>query len=103
MKKKVKINKLVIKDYEKLVAEISEINGMLYYQNSIIEKYLKSMKAEDIKRISKFFLGSHFNYRSPIDGRFIWGDFYTITSKNYTDQTKLLNRKANNFLYYFGL
>src|SRR4029078_5519377 len=91
----------VIRDYEKLISEISEIDGILYHHESIIKIYSKQFENLDKKRVGKFFLGSHFNYRSPYDGKFIWGDFYKVDKNNFSKKVELITRKTNN--YYVAL
>ncbi len=102
MDKQTKISGLVIKDYEKLVREISELNGIIYHHKSINEAYLKQNKLRDKKTVGKFFLISHFYYRSPYDGSLIPGDFYTVGLRNYAVKAKLVGRKVANYFVALG-
>ena len=98
MSKKIKISKQVIKDYEKLVSEISELNGLIYHNSSIAKIYLKEIGRWDKKRINDFLLGSNFIYYSPYNGKPIFGNFYTVKTKNLNDKISLLQRTTNNYL-----
>ncbi len=97
MTKKVKINWHVLNDYKKLISEISQLNGLIYHNKSIIKTYLRRVESWDKKRIGKFILGSRFLYNSPYDGRLISGDFYTVSKTNFKDKVSLLERKTNNY------
>ncbi len=101
MSKKMKISRLIIKDYEKLISDVSEINGILYHHESIFEIYSKHISKVDSKKFGDFRLGSHFHYNSPYDGKMIWGDFYKLRTGNFTNKVGLISRKANN--YYVAL
>jgi hypothetical protein len=102
MKRNIRISKQILRDYEKLVSEISEINGMIYHHKSIIKTYSSQIKNLYKKRSLDFVLGNHFNYRSPHDGKFIWGDFYTVDKKNFSSKVQIISRKVSNYYVAIG-
>lgn len=97
MGKRTKISKLVIKDYEKLVKEVSELNGIIYHHKSVHEVYQKHMGKRREKGERNFILGSRLYYRSPYDGKLISGNSYTVDIKNFQVKTFNINRKAINY------
>jgi hypothetical protein len=97
MNKKIKISKQIIKDYKKLVSEISEINGFIYHHIGIIDSYSKQVEKWDRKISDKLVSGSHFHYRSPYDGKFIWGNFYKANQKNLSNKLAIITRNVANY------
>ncbi len=97
MGNRTKINKLVIKDYNKLIKEVSELNGIIYHYKSIQNAYLRQTDLRKKSIDNELFLGSHFLYYSPINGKLIFGDFYKVNIKNYSSKTQLISRKVINF------
>jgi hypothetical protein len=97
MTKKVRISKHVKSDYERLLKEVSEINGIIYHHNSIINVYKKQVPSWNKKAIRDFYSGSHFVYHSPYDGKLLWGDFYTVKTKNFAEKIDLIARKTSNY------
>src|SRR4030095_15023447 len=97
MKKKIRISKKVISDYEKLISKISEINGVIYHHQGIIKAYSNQIQKIDRKVSEKIVSGSHFYYRSPYDGKFIWGDFYRANRKNLPFKLEAISRDITNY------
>jgi len=94
---KTKISKVIIRDYEKLIREISEINGIIYHNKSICKIYLRENAKRDRKLGRNVFLGSHFMYRSPYDGKLLSGNFYNVGISNYQEKTEIIERKGTNY------
>lgn len=97
MKRKMRISKKVISDYDKLISELSLINGSIYHHNSIVEIYLEEIDKRNkiIKR--DVFLGSRFSYRSPFDGKLLFGEIYKTGSKDFRKKSKTILRKVTNY------
>src|SRR6187399_315899 len=75
---------------------------MIYHHKSIIKTYSSQIKNLYKKRSLDFVLGNHFNYRSPHDGKFIWGDFYTVDKKNFSSKVQIISRKVSNYYVAIG-
>jgi len=97
MKKTPKISKTVIQDYDKLVEEISKLNGTIYHSRLIIETYLTANARRKKKDADKFFLASRLYYRSPYDGKLIAGESYSVGVKNYKEKVAEIERRMINY------
>ena len=97
MTKKIKISKRIINDYKKLVSSISEINGFIYHHKGIVKDYSNQVRQWDRKISDKIVSGSRFHYRSPYDGKFIWGDFYKANRRNLSNKLERINRNMTNY------
>ena len=96
MNSNLKISKTIIKDYNKLVEDISRLNGMIFHSQSIFETYLRANSKRQKKDADLFFLGSRFVYRSPYTGKLITGKSYTVGVKNYKQKVVDIERRLIN-------
>jgi hypothetical protein len=86
---------------KRAIKRLTEYNGFIYHQKSIVGAYLRGFEPISSKPVAKrlsFILGSNFITRHPISQRLIGStDRYEVSRRNVSKKTAELNRRIINY------